>query len=179
MRYYPYLHWWRYRSRDFYNLLLSVKFHNFMLYNKLYNKQNITRWVALVRTILFSPLEDKSHIFASPPPPPPQRNDPVGLKLSAVGLKIMRFFTYGALRSKLNIFETRRRIKLKQLSWEFAQTESNSSEIIWRNMTYYFASLWTNYHSKHAPRDEVSIYFPNMQIYICHDYVFPLLFGIL
>jgi hypothetical protein len=35
--------------------------------------------------------------------PPPQRNDPVGLKLSAVGLKIMRLFTRGALRSKLNI----------------------------------------------------------------------------
>ena len=34
---------------------------------------------------------------------PPQRNDPVGLKLSAVGLKIMRLFTRGALRSKLNI----------------------------------------------------------------------------
>ena len=33
----------------------------------------------------------------------PQRNDPVGLKLSAVGLKIMRLFTRGALRSKLNI----------------------------------------------------------------------------
>jgi hypothetical protein len=35
--------------------------------------------------------------------PPPQINDPVGLKLSAVGLKIMRLFTCGALRSKLNI----------------------------------------------------------------------------
>jgi hypothetical protein len=35
--------------------------------------------------------------------PPPQRNDPVGLKLSAVGLKIMCLFTRGALRSKLNI----------------------------------------------------------------------------
>ena len=34
---------------------------------------------------------------------PPQRNDPVGLKLSAVGLKIMHLFTRGALRSKLNI----------------------------------------------------------------------------
>jgi hypothetical protein len=33
----------------------------------------------------------------------PQRNDTVGLKLSAVGLKIMRLFTRGALRSKLNI----------------------------------------------------------------------------
>jgi hypothetical protein len=33
----------------------------------------------------------------------PQRNDPVGLKLSAVGLIIMRLFTRGALRSKLNI----------------------------------------------------------------------------
>jgi hypothetical protein len=30
-------------------------------------------------------------------------NDPVGLKLSAVGLKIMRLFTCSALRSKLNI----------------------------------------------------------------------------
>jgi hypothetical protein len=36
-------------------------------------------------------------------PPPPQRNDSVGLKLSAVGLKIMRLFTRGVLRSKLNI----------------------------------------------------------------------------
>ena len=34
---------------------------------------------------------------------PPQRNDSVGLKLSAVGLKIMRLFTRGILRSKLNI----------------------------------------------------------------------------
>jgi hypothetical protein len=32
---------------------------------------------------------------------PPQRNDPVGLKLRAVGLKIMRLFTCSALRSKL------------------------------------------------------------------------------
>ena len=47
---------------------------------------------------------------------PPQRNDPVGLKLSAVGLKIMRLLTHGALRSKLNIFESRRRIRLKLLS---------------------------------------------------------------
>jgi hypothetical protein len=62
---------------------------------------------------------------------PPQRNDPVGLKLSAVGLKIMCLFTRGALQSKLNIFETRRPIRLKLLSWKFAQTESSSSEIIW------------------------------------------------
>ena len=34
---------------------------------------------------------------------PPKRNDSVGLKLSAVGLKIMRLFTRGVLRSKLNI----------------------------------------------------------------------------
>ena len=47
---------------------------------------------------------------------PPQINDPVGLKLSAVGLKIMRLFTRGALQSKLNIFETRRPIRLKLLS---------------------------------------------------------------
>jgi hypothetical protein len=33
----------------------------------------------------------------------PQINDSVGLKLSAVGLKIMRLFTRGVLRSKLNI----------------------------------------------------------------------------
>ena len=33
----------------------------------------------------------------------PQRNDPVGLKLSAVGLKIMCLFTRGALQSKLSI----------------------------------------------------------------------------
>jgi hypothetical protein len=32
-----------------------------------------------------------------PPPPPPQRNDPVGLKLSAVGLKIMRLFIHVVL----------------------------------------------------------------------------------
>jgi hypothetical protein len=31
----------------------------------LYNKQNITRWLALVRKILFSALEDKSHIYYS------------------------------------------------------------------------------------------------------------------
>jgi hypothetical protein len=44
----------------------------------------------------------------------PQRNDPVGLKLRAVGravgLKIMRLFTCSALRSKLNIFETQDRL---------------------------------------------------------------------
>ena len=51
---------------------------------------------------------------------PPQRNDPVGLKLRAVGLKIMRLFTCSALRSKLNIFETR--VRLRLLSWKFAQT---------------------------------------------------------
>ena len=64
---------------------------------------------------------------------PPQRNDPVGLKLRAVGLKIMRLFTCSALRSKLNIFETRDRLRL--LSWKFAQPfeqipNSNSSEVI-------------------------------------------------
>ena len=47
---------------------------------------------------------------------PPQTNDPVGLKRSAVGLKIMRLFIRGTLRSKLNIFETRKRIRLKLLS---------------------------------------------------------------
>jgi hypothetical protein len=31
VRYFPYLYWWRYRSRD--NLLLGVKFHNFLLGN--------------------------------------------------------------------------------------------------------------------------------------------------
>jgi hypothetical protein len=60
---------------------------------------------------------------------PPQRNDPVGLKLRAVGLKIMRLFTCSALRSKLNISETRDR--LRQLSsWKFAQTDPVSSEVI-------------------------------------------------
>ena len=48
---------------------------------------------------------------------PPQRNDPVGLKLGAVGLKIM-LFTCSALRSKLNIFETRDRIKLFSIELE-------------------------------------------------------------
>ena len=50
-------------------------------------------------------------------PPPPQRNDPVGLKLRAVGLKIMCLFACSALRSKLNIFETRDRMlkRIKQL----------------------------------------------------------------
>jgi hypothetical protein len=48
---------------------------------------------------------------------PPQTNDPVGpARQSAVGLKIMRSFTRGTLRSKLNIFETRKRIRLKLLS---------------------------------------------------------------
>jgi hypothetical protein len=51
------------------------------------------------------------------PPPPPQRNDPVGLQLSAVGLKIMRLFRRGVCEANLifNIFETRRRIRLNLL----------------------------------------------------------------
>ena len=61
---------------------------------------------------------------------PPQRNDPVGLKLRAVGLKIMRLFTCSALRSKLNIFETRDRLKLLSIELEICSNRSNSSEII-------------------------------------------------
>ena len=57
---------------------------------------------------------------------PPQRNDPVGLKLRAVGLKIMCLFTCSALRSKLNIFETRDRLRL--LSWKFAQTDQTAQK---------------------------------------------------
>ena len=56
----------------------------------------------------------------------PQRNDPVGLKLRAVGLKIMRLFTCSALRSKLNIFETRDRLRL--LSWKFSQTDQTAQK---------------------------------------------------
>ena len=56
----------------------------------------------------------------------PQRNDPVGLKLRAVGLKIMRLFTCSALRSKLNIFETRDRLRL--LSGKFAQTDQTAQK---------------------------------------------------
>ena len=56
----------------------------------------------------------------------PQRNDPVGLKLRAVGLKSMRLFTCSALRSKLNIFETRDRLRL--LSWKFAQTDQTAQK---------------------------------------------------
>jgi hypothetical protein len=61
---------------------------------------------------------------------PHQRNDPVGLKLRAVGLKIMRLFTCSALRSKLNIFETRDRLKLLSIELEICSNRSNSSEII-------------------------------------------------
>jgi hypothetical protein len=68
---------------------------------------------------------------------PPQRNDPVGLKLSAVGLKIM-LFTCSALRSKLNILETRDRLKLFSIEVEICSNGSNSSEIICRNITYLF-----------------------------------------
>jgi hypothetical protein len=57
---------------------------------------------------------------------PPQGNDPVGLKLRAVGLKIMRLFTCSVLRSKLNIFETRDRLRL--LSWKFAQTDQTAQK---------------------------------------------------
>jgi hypothetical protein len=57
---------------------------------------------------------------------PPQRNDPVGLKLRAVGLKIMRLFTCSALRSKLNIFETRDGLRL--LNWKFAQTDQTAQK---------------------------------------------------
>ena len=60
---------------------------------------------------------------------PPQRNDPVGLKLRAVGLKIMRLFTCSALRSKLNIFETRDRLRL-YIELEICSNGSNSSEVI-------------------------------------------------
>ena len=60
---------------------------------------------------------------------PPQGNDPVGLKLRAVGLKIMRLFTCSALRSKLNIFETRDRLRLLSiLSWKFAQTDQTAQK---------------------------------------------------
>ena len=55
---------------------------------------------------------------------------PVGLKLRAVGLKIMRLFTRSALRSKLNIFETRDRLKLLSIELEICSNRSNSSEII-------------------------------------------------
>ena len=64
------------------------------------------------------------------PPPPPPRNDPVGLKLRAVGLKMMRLFTCSALRSKLNIFETRDRLKLLSIELEICSNRSNCSEII-------------------------------------------------
>ena len=70
----------------------------------------------------------------SPPPPPPQRNDPVGLKLRAVGLKIMRLFTRSALRSKLNIFETRDRLKL--LSIELQQIKQ-----LGNNMKKYYVLI--------------------------------------
>jgi hypothetical protein len=62
----------------------------------------------------------------------PQINDPVGLKLRAVGLKIMRLFTItcSALRSKLNIFETRDRLRLLSIEMEICSNGSNSSEII-------------------------------------------------
>ena len=60
----------------------------------------------------------------------PQRNDPVGLKLRAVGLKIMRLFTCSALRSKLNIFETRDRLRLLSIELEICSNGSNSSEVI-------------------------------------------------
>ena len=60
---------------------------------------------------------------------PPQRNDPVGLKLRVVGLKIMRLFTCSALRSKLNIFETRDRLRL-YIELEICSNGSNSSEVI-------------------------------------------------
>ena len=60
---------------------------------------------------------------------PPQRNDPVGLKLRAVGLQIMRLFTCSALRSKLNIFETRDRLRL-YIELEICSNGSNSSEVI-------------------------------------------------
>ena len=50
---------------------------------------------------------------------PPQRNDPVGLK-------IMRLFTCSALRSKLNIFENRDRLRL--LRWKFAQTDQTAQK---------------------------------------------------
>ena len=66
---------------------------------------------------------------------PPQRNDSVGLKLRAVGLKIMRLFTCSALRSKLNIFETRDRLTIEL---EICSNGSNSSEVICRNITYLF-----------------------------------------
>jgi hypothetical protein len=59
---------------------------------------------------------------------PPQINDPVGLKLRAVGLKIVRLFTCSALRRKLNIFETRDRLRLLSIELEIFSNRSNSSE---------------------------------------------------
>jgi hypothetical protein len=61
---------------------------------------------------------------------PPQRNDPVGLKLRAVGLKIMRLFTCSAWRSRLNIFETRDRLRLLSIELEICSNGSNSSELV-------------------------------------------------
>jgi hypothetical protein len=104
--------------------------------------------------------------------PPPQRNDPVGLKLRAVGLKMMRLFTCSALRSKLIFFKTRDRLRLLSIELEMCSNGSNSSEVIWRNITYLFREfIWTNYHSKHAQRNEIFIYIPNMLTCMRYLYV--------
>jgi hypothetical protein len=103
---------------------------------------------------------------------PPQRNDPVGLKLRAVGLKIMRLFTRSALRSKLNIFETRDRLKLLSIELEICSNRSNSSEIIWRNITYLFREFMnellvievTNYWSFHLLSKHGDIYMSRLRV---------------
>ena len=79
---------------------------------------------------------------------PPQRNDPVSLRLSAVGLKIMRFFYTRCFAKQTKYF---RNSETDQTQTVEMKIRSNGIKQLRNNMKKY-------YQSKPAPRDEVSIY---------------------
>ena len=62
--------------------------------------------------------------------PPPEKLSSLSQTICAVGLKIMHLFRCSALRSKLNIFETRDRLRLLSIELEICSNRSNSSEVI-------------------------------------------------
>jgi hypothetical protein len=81
--YFPYLHQWRYRSCDFFQFAFERKISQFFAWDYIINRTlHAVVWrydfyllvlktifyslAALFRKILFSPLEEKSHIFAPP-----------------------------------------------------------------------------------------------------------------
>ena len=101
-------------------------------------------------------------VCGSPPPPP--RNDPVSLKLSAVGLKIMRLVTHGALRSNCQskYFRNSETYQTQTIELKIC---SNGIKQLRNNMKKY-------YQSKPTPRVDVSIYlYPYVTIMCLHFYL--------